>query len=102
MAYLLSGSPYSPVKEPRSWIVISSAGVGRPEPIADLNKQLLGHVLSARDLMAAITENRQPLCNMQEGRTIMEMVAAVFESQRQNGQRVTFPLQMRDNPLARL
>ncbi len=68
----------------------------------ELTRQVMEHVVAARDLIAAIAENRQPLCNMNDGRTVMEMIAAVFESQRQNGERVTFPLQTRENPLARL
>jgi hypothetical protein len=32
----------------------------------------------------------------------VEMIAAVFESHRLQGQRVAFPLVARDNPLARL
>ena len=37
-----------------------------------------------------------------EGREIIEMISAVFESHRMNGQRVTFPLQTRQNPLTLL
>jgi hypothetical protein len=33
---------------------------------------------------------------------IIEMISAVFESHRLNGQRVTFPLKTRQNPLALL
>ena len=102
LAHILLGSPFAPVKEPRAWTAISSAGIGKPEPIADLGKQILGHVVAARDLIAAMEENRQPLCNMNDGRMLAEMIAAVFESQRQNGARVTFPLQTRENPLGRL
>jgi predicted dehydrogenase len=35
-------------------------------------------------------------------REIIEMISAVFESHRMNGQRVTFPLQTRQNPLTLL
>jgi predicted dehydrogenase len=102
LASLMPGNPFPPAKEPKAWIPISSAGVGKPEPIADLGKQLLGHLPAANDLLAAIRDNRQPLCNMYEGRTVIEMISAVFESHRRGGQRVTFPLETRDSPLARL
>jgi predicted dehydrogenase len=102
VAHLVAGNPYQPTKDPRAWTPISTAGVGQPEPIANLGKQVMNHLLSARDLIAAINENRQPLCSVYEGRTTIEMIAAVFESHRHHGQRITFPLQARGNALASL
>ncbi|PAW78700.1 MAG: 3-chlorobenzoate-3,4-dioxygenase [Pedosphaera sp. Tous-C6FEB] len=102
VAHFLAGNPHRPVKEPRAWVPISSAGIGQPEPLADLGKQVMAHVVGGRDLLAAIRENRQPLCSARDGRTTVEMIAAVFESHRLQGQRVAFPLTARDNPLARL
>ncbi len=102
VAQLMAGSPFRPVKEPRIWVPISSAGVGQPEPDADLPKRVMGHLVGGRDLLAAIRENRSPLCSAHDGRMIVEMIAAVFESHRLQGQRVAFPLTRRDNPLARL
>ncbi len=102
IAHLLPGSPFQPVKEPRTWTPITSAGVGQPEPIADLKDQVTQHVIPGRDLIAAIRENREPLCSARDGRMIVEVITAVFESQRLSGQRVTFPLSIRDNPLAKL
>ena len=102
LAHLLAGSPFAPEDEPRVWTPISSAGVDHPEPIADLKDQVADHLLPARDLIAAIREDRAPLCSANDGRTVVEMISAVFESHRLNSQRVTFPLTMRDNPLTRL
>ena len=102
VAHYLAGNPHRPVKESRAWQVISSAGIGQPEPVADMSKQVMAHLVSGRDLLASIRENRQPLCSARDGRTTVEMIAAVFESHRLNGQRVGFPLTARDNPLARL
>jgi predicted dehydrogenase len=102
LAHLLRGNPFLPAKDSLAWIPISSAGVGQPEPIADLGKLVATHVLGARDLVAAIRENRPTKCDAIAGRTIIEMICAVFESQRLNGQRVTFPLANRDNPLAQV
>ena len=102
IAQLLPGNPFQPVKEPRVWTPITSAGLGQPEPIADI-KDLTGqHLLGARDLIAAIREDRQPLCSAYDGRVTVEMITAVFESHRLNGQRVAFPLQTKQNPLAQL
>ena len=47
----------------------------------------------------AIDQERQPLCGMYDGRAVIEMIAAVFESQRVGGP-VALPLVRRDNPLA--
>ena len=47
--------------------------------------------LACRDLLAAIEEDRQPEASIYEGRTTVEMTAAVFESQRL-GQMVSLPL----------
>jgi predicted dehydrogenase len=102
VAHSLAGNPFRPVKEARTWQAISTAGAGRPEPKAEEIQGVMTHVASGRDLIAAIRENRQPLCNAREARTTVEMITAVFESHRQNGQRVTWPLAERGNPLARL
>lgn len=102
VAHILSGSPFQPAAEPRAWTPITSAGIGQPEPIADLGKLASGHILGGRDLIAAIRENRAPLCDAEQGRVIVEMIAAVFESHRLGGQRVTFPLKTRENPLTLL
>jgi hypothetical protein len=90
------------VKEPRLWVPISSAGPGVPEPIADLKEQTGQHLIPARDLIAAMKEDRQPLCSAADGRVTVEMICAVFESHRLNGQRVAWPLTSRGNPLAQL
>ena len=101
-AQLLSGSPFLPGDKPRGWVPISTAGVGQPEPRADLAAEFQSQQWGARDLIGAIRENRPPLCGAEEGRVTVEMVAAVFESHRLGGRRVTFPLQTRQNPLALL
>lgn len=102
IAQLVPGCPFQPTKEPRPWIPISSAGPGKPEPVADAASQVNSHVSAARDLIAAMRENRQPLCSAHDGRITVEMIMAAFESHRLNGQRVAWPLTTRDNPLARL
>jgi predicted dehydrogenase len=102
VAQILAGSPFKPAAEARAWTPISTAGIGKPEPVANIGKQVMGHLTGAQDLIAAMRDNRQPLCNAEEGRTTIEMICAVFESNRLNGQRVTLPLKTRVNPLGLL
>ncbi len=99
VAQFCAGNPFQPVKEPRAWVPISSAGIGQPEPIADLKEQVSFHLLPAHDLIAAIREDRPPLCSAADGRAVVEMIMAVFASHRLNGQRVALPLANRQNPL---
>jgi predicted dehydrogenase len=102
LAHLLPGSPFPPAKEPRAWVPISSGGVGIPEPVADLATRVSSHLLAAQDLVAALEKNRPPLCTASDGRVIVEMVTATFESHRLEGRRVAFPLRTRGNPLGML
>lgn len=100
LAHLVPGSPMLPGKTPRPWIPITTAGPGEPEPIAGLKEEVMGHLAGGRDLIAAMRENRPPLCSAQDGRQIVEMIFAVFASHLQNGARVTFPLAAKENPLS--
>ncbi|MFZ4766386.1 MAG: Gfo/Idh/MocA family protein, partial [Roseimicrobium sp.] len=99
IAHLLQGSPFGPTSTPRSWTPISSAGVGQPEPLADIKSLVGGHLAPARDLFAAMRENRQPLCGPVEARVTVEMISALFESHRVQGARVPLPLKRRTNPI---
>ena len=101
-AQLLAGSPFLPAGGPRVWVPISSAGVGKPEPLAEMQDAGNRHLFAGRDLIAAMRGNRPPLCSAEDGRVVIEMISAVFESHRLNGQRVTLPLKTRQNPLAML
>ncbi|MCX6900251.1 MAG: Gfo/Idh/MocA family oxidoreductase [Verrucomicrobia bacterium] len=101
LVQLLAGSPFLPGR-PRIWVPISSAGLGKPEPLAEVKETGNRHLFAGRDLIAAMRENRAPLCSALDGRVVVEMICAVFESHRLNGQHVTFPLKTRQNPLAML
>lgn len=101
-AQILAGSPFGPNAKPRTWVPITSAGIGKPEPIADLKTLVAAHILPGRDLIASIRENREPLCSVKDARVVLEMIMGVFESHRMNGQRVTLPLKDRGHPLAKL
>lgn len=94
-AQLLPGSPFRPTNEARAWQPIRPTG-------PDVAEQVKSHELSARDLLAAMREDREPLCSAADGRVTVEMICAVLESHRLNGQRVTFPLATRQNPLGLL
>ena len=102
LAYLLAGSPFPPDDRPRAWMPVSTAGVGQPEPNPELGELLAAHVISGRDLLAAIREGRETLCPVRAGALTVEMINAVFESHRLGGQRVSLPLQTRVNPLSLL
>ncbi len=65
-------------------------------------KRVASHEIALLDLIDAVENKRQPLCDEIQGRTTVEMVTAAFESHRLNGERVTWPLSFRDNPFVRL
>lgn len=102
LAHLYRGNPLAVPAKPQAWVPISSAGPGEPEPRTDLSDYVAHHVGPARDLIASLDGDRQPLCSGKEGATTVEMVSAVFESHRQGAAAVPFPLKERDNPLAKL
>jgi predicted dehydrogenase len=102
LAHIRLGSPFSPKVAPAAWMPITTAGIGKPEPIVGLGRDVSSHAVGARDLIDAMTNNRQPLCSAADGRTTIEMISAIFESHRLQGRRVTFPLETRVNPLSLL
>jgi predicted dehydrogenase len=83
-----------------AWVPVSSAGAGKPEPLADGGLHA-GNVAAAKDLVAAIAEGREPEAGLATARTATEMIVAVFESHRVKGP-VAFPLATRRNPLEML
>lgn len=99
-ASVLFEPTWSPGRSNGKWQVITSAGVGKPEPISDRGHRL-GNLAACQDLIAAIEEDREPEANIYEARTSVEMIAAVFESHRHN-QPVAMPLKNRKNPLTLL
>ena len=82
------------------WKRVSSAGIDKPESLTDPKFKRRHHV-PIENLLSAIEKQHEPKCGMYDGRKVVEMIAAVFESHVQNAP-VTFPLQNRENPLRSL
>ncbi len=98
--HILQDTMWSPGRSGKRWIPVSSAGIGKEEPLPDGGLHG-GNLLACQDLIAAIEQDRLPECNVYEALTTVEMIAAVFESHRTGGP-VTFPLKNRKNPLESL
>ena len=97
LAHLLPGNPFEPTDQPRTWQAITAAGIEATE--SDEQKKLVAearnHIAPIRDLIAACDSNsdRRPLCDARAARNTVEMICAVFDSHRQGGAAVKFPLQ---------
>ena len=102
VAHIVSGNPFAVDMKPRQWVPITSAGPGKPEPHPDRVAEVHNHVAGVNDLIAAVDEDRQPLCDARSGALTVEMICAAFESHRQNSKSVSLPLERRDHPLNRL
>ncbi|MCO8121262.1 Gfo/Idh/MocA family oxidoreductase [Stieleria sp. TO1_6] len=101
LAHLRAGNPFDAANA-APWIPITSGGVNVPEPLANLSRDLPHHVVAANDLIAAIREDRDPLCSATEAALTVEMICSVFESHRRGGLSVSLPLADRDHPLKKL
>ena len=102
LAHLVPGNPFGPTRESRPWLPFNTPGPGKDEPDMKIIDEVIHHVTAAQDLVSAIKENREPLCNILEGTITVEMICAVFESHRQGGRTVKIPLKERGNALAKL
>jgi predicted dehydrogenase len=99
-AYFLPHTSWSQPRAKKNWFEISSAGVGKPEPLKDATPHH-GNVAAVKDLIEAVEKDRKPVADITDARTALEMVAAVFESQRRL-QPVSLPLENRKDPLSML
>jgi predicted dehydrogenase len=99
-AYFLDDPSWFPGLSKAPWQAISSAGLGKPEPLKDGGLGL-GNVWIAKDLIDAIEKDRQPLGSLYDGRAALEMILAVYESHRLNGT-AALPLKNRKHPLTML
>jgi predicted dehydrogenase len=96
--YFLDDPTWFPGRSHKAWQEVTSAGLGKPEPLTDGGLGQ-GNVWIAKDLLEAIEKDRQPLGSMYDGRAALEMILAVYESHRQGGP-VELPLRNRRHPLA--
>lgn len=94
---LLADPSWSPGRSGAKWQDVSTAGIGKPEPLKG-KKYTARHTLAILDLLAAIEHNRQPLDGVYTARETTEMILAVFESHRLRGP-VELPLENRKHPL---
>ena len=98
-AYLCEDPPWMPGKSKAPWQEITSAGVGKPEPL-DAKEVGNGNIWIVNDLIEAIEKDRPPLDSLADGRAALEMILAVYESHRLE-RPVELPLKNRKHPLAR-
>ncbi len=98
--YLLEDPSWSPGHSKAVWQEITSAGLGKPEPLKD-GSAVQGNIWIVKDLIEAIEQDRQPLGSMYDGRAALEMILATYESHRRKGP-VEFPLENRKHPLTLL
>ena len=78
---------------------ITTAGIGKSEPIKDIRLINGGHHGAVLDLVAAIAEKREPLCGPKAGLETVELTLAVFASFAAGGKKVALPLADRGHPL---
>jgi predicted dehydrogenase len=98
--HFLDDPSWWPGRSKAKWQEVSSAGLGKPEPLKDGGLGQ-GNVWIARDLLAAVEKDRQPLGGMYDGRAALEMILAVYQSHRLN-RPVGLPLAERRHPLSLL
>jgi predicted dehydrogenase len=99
-AFFLEDPSWFPGRSKQPWQEITSAGLGKPEPLVDGGLGQ-GNIWMARDLIAAIEQDRQPVSSLYDGRAALEMILAVYESHRLRGP-VELPLRNRAHPLSLL
>lgn len=102
LAHFCPGNPFEPSDKARPWIPITAAGLDQTES-AEQQQQVAevhNHIIPVLDLIDSCAGNRQPLCDARAARRTVEMVTAVFESHRQGGKAVSFPLEERNNALS--
>jgi predicted dehydrogenase len=96
-AYFLADPGWFPGRSRANWQEITSNGSGKEETLKDGG---LGqaNVWIVRDLMDAIERDRQPRGSVYDARAALEMILAVYDSQRL-GRTVELPLVNRRHPL---
>jgi predicted dehydrogenase len=98
--HFLADPQWSPGRSGARWVPVTSAGIGKPEPLKDRGLAG-GNLLAVNDLLDAIENDREPESNIYEARDTVEMISAIFESHRLR-RPVPMPLESRENPLSAL
>ncbi|MDA1068431.1 MAG: Gfo/Idh/MocA family oxidoreductase, partial [Verrucomicrobia bacterium] len=99
-AWLSSGHYLDPASRNQKRIPITSAGLGKEESQLDLIKKVQTQVAGVLDLISAVDQDRVPICDARQAALTVEMTCGVFESFRQGGGQVDYPLTERGNPLS--
>jgi predicted dehydrogenase len=97
--FLLEDPSWNPGQSGAKWKPVTSGGVDMPETQPPYTLRY-GNSLIARDLIRSVEEDRQPFGSVYDGRAALEMILAVYESQRLNAP-VSLPLAERIHPLER-
>ncbi|MHC4528931.1 MAG: Gfo/Idh/MocA family protein, partial [Planctomycetota bacterium] len=100
-SWFIDDPTWQPGRSKAKWQQITSAGIGKPETIKDVEGIDRGNRLISLDLIRAIETDTQPKGSMYDGRGALEMIMAVYESHRLK-RAVTLPLANRDHPLSLL
>jgi predicted dehydrogenase len=95
LIHVRQGNPFVPAGASQSWVPFTSAGLGQPEPVADIRGLVLGHRGGIEDLLACVREPLAPLCGAPAARDTIEMIQAVFATVTTGG-RVELPLRDRN------
>ncbi len=96
-AFFLPHTSWSHPRAKKDWIPISTAGPGKPEPLAKAGPHD-GNVAAVKDIIQAIETDRQPIANLADARAGLEMIVGVFASHLA-GRPLAIPLAERGDPL---
>ena len=97
-SWFIDDPSWQPGRSKAKWQQITSAGIGKPETIEDVENIHHANEVIARNLIRAIETDTQPEGNIYDARGALEMIQAVHESNRLKTA-VTFPLRNREHPL---
>ncbi len=98
--HFIEDPSWAPGRSKAPWQEVTSAGLGKPEPLKDGGLGQ-GNEWIVKDLIEAIEKDRQPLGSIYDARGALEMILATYESHRLKGP-VELPLKNRQHPLTLL
>jgi hypothetical protein len=97
---LIDGS-WAPGRTGKKWTPVSSNVIVKVEKLTFGGLNAV-NLLAFIELIDSVEEDRDPEASIYDALTATEMIVGLFESHRQNGARVSFPMKERNNPLANL